>query len=296
MTPPSIETRHCAILSMDKLDDFECYDYLLDQPLAERGWQTHTVSWRDTSIDWDQFDVVLIRSPWDYQDDPQQFLNVLRNIDASSARLENPLTLVEWNIEKTYLRDLQRSGITIVPTLWPETFSKEQLAGFFESLSTDELVIKPIVSANADNTFRLTLQQAIDASDTLADIFSQRPFMVQPFMSSIIEEGEFSLFFFAGAYSHAILKTPKAGDFRVQEEHGGRLKKIEPENLLLTLAQQANAVLTPLPLYSRLDFVRTNHSFAIMEIELIEPSLYFNMDADSPQRFARAFDQWISEK
>lgn len=280
---------------MDNLDDFESYDHLLDRPLADLGWQTHSVSWRDASIDWNRFDVVLIRSPWDYQQDPEHFLSVLHNIEDSSARLENSLALVEWNIRKTYLRDLQQAGIRIVPTLWPDHFSSTDIPLYFDTFESDEIIIKPVVSANADNTFRLNPQQAMEASNTLASIFSHRPFMLQPFMPAIIDEGEFSLFFFAGDYSHAILKTPKAGDFRVQEEHGGRLKTIEPPVHLLEQAQQANDFLSPSPLYSRLDYVRDGDTFLIMEIELIEPSLYFNMDEESPQRFARAFDQWMSK-
>ncbi len=119
--------------------------------------------------------------------------------------------------------------------------------------------------------------------------------MVQQFMDSVIDEGEFSVFFFGEDYSHTILKTPQKGDFRVQEEHGGRLKSIaHPEKELLKAARNLLETLNPKPLYSRMDYVRTpQNSFALMELELIEPSLYFNMDPQSPQRFARIFDEWM---
>ena len=115
--------KHCAILSMDQLDDFESYDDLLDEPLANIGWKTRTVSWRDNSIDWNQFDVVVIRSTWDYQDDPDLFIQQLKRIDQSSARLENPLELVLWNINKTYLKELEQKGSCIVPTLWGKSLN-----------------------------------------------------------------------------------------------------------------------------------------------------------------------------
>ncbi|MCK5665993.1 MAG: hypothetical protein KAI17_21035, partial [Thiotrichaceae bacterium] len=260
--------KNCAILSMDQLDDFESYDHLLDEPLAKLGWKTHLVSWRNESIDWNQFDVVVIRSTWDYQDDPELFIQQLKRIDQSSARLENPLELVLWNINKKYLSELETKGARIVPTLWGEQLNRAELLLYFQQLQTDEIVIKPVISANADNTFRLRINKAQKLSEQLVAIFSAKDFMVQPFMHSIITEGEFSLFFFGGEYSHTILKKPKQHDFRVQEEHGGTLLKVEPEKELLQQATELNQKLYPAPLYSRLDFVRTQSGFAVMEVEL----------------------------
>jgi len=119
--------------------------------------------------------------------------------------------------------------------------------------------------------------------------------LLQPFIESIVTEGEFSLFFFGSEYSHAILKTPKKSDFKVQEEHGGVLTTIEAESSLLVCARQVLAAVNPKPLYSRVDFIRTPSGFALMELELIEPSLYFNMDPSSPARFASVFGQWMEQ-
>lgn len=126
----------------------------------------------------------------------------------------------------------------------------------------------------------------------LSATYANQPVMVQPFMENIINEGEFSLFYFDGSYSHAILKTPEAGDFRVQEEHGGRLQSIKADYSLKQAGRKIMQVLPETPLYARVDVVRIgdNH-FALMELELIEPSLYFNMDEKSPDRFARAFNR-----
>jgi len=283
---------------MDDLSDFECYDNLLDQPLEQLGWQTQLVSWRSENVNWHQFDAVIIRSPWDYQDDASAFISVLEEIDSSSAVLQNSLATVRWNIDKIYLKSLAENKVSIVPTLWEKNFSGNELAGFFSHFNCQQLVIKPRVSANADNTFWLKKNTAEQFISQLETIFSQSEFMVQPFMSSVINEGEFSLFYFDGQYSHAILKTPQADDFRVQEEHGGRLQAITPEKTLLAQAENTLAAITKLtgemPLYARVDFVRfsdetTSDAFALMEAELIEPSLYFNTDGSSAQRFANAF-------
>lgn len=284
----------CAFLTMDNLDEFEVYDDLLLDPLSKLGWSVDMVSWRDRNAEWNRYEAVIIRSPWDYQQDAPRFLNVLKAIEQSTARLENPLELVKWNIDKTYLRELQEKGVLIVPTIWGENLTTDKLADAFEQLSTRELVIKPTVSANADNTFRLKKESTPNNEKEILQIFSTRTFMIQPFMESIVSEGEFSLFYFGGVYSHTILKTPAPGDFRVQEEHGGILTSVEPVTKLLHRAQQTMQHLEPQPLYARADYVRTaENDFALMELELIEPSLYFNMDEESPERFARIFDRWM---
>lgn len=289
--------KSCAFLSMDSLEEFECYDRLLFEPLANRGWTVEEVSWRNKQINWGQFEAVIIRSPWDYQQDPTAFISTLQKIDQSSAQLENKLDLVKWNLDKTYLRDLQNQQIEIVPTLWETAFDKEEYPYFFDKFETDEIIIKPTVSANADDTFRIKQDQREGYIPELSKIFSNRPFLVQPFMNSIITEGEFSLFFFGDTYSHSILKTPKRTDFRVQEEHGGKLKKIEPEQDLLKSAREILSTLHPDPLYARIDYVRTPaNTFALMELELIEPSLYFNMDSKSAERFAKVFDRRMKEQ
>jgi len=287
----------CAFLTMDSLDEFEVYDDLLIKPLSQLGWSVDMVSWRDRQVDWNTFEAVIIRSPWDYQQDAQLFMQVLEEIDQSSARLENPLDLVKWNIDKTYLRELEQEGILIVPTLWGRRLEAEQLDKAFEQLDTRELVLKPTVSANADDTFRVKQEVKLRIKKEMLRTFYDRAYMIQPFMKSIVTEGEFSLFYFGGEYSHTILKTPAKGDFRVQEEHGGILASVEPETKLLKRAQQTMARLQPEPLYARADYVRTeDDDFALMELELIEPSLYFNMDPESPRRFARIFDRWMEEK
>ena len=278
--------RRCAFLTMDSTQAFVTYDHLLHEPLAECGWQVDEIPWR-ADADWDAYEVVVVRSPWDYQDDPKHFWQVLETIDRSAARLENPLALVRWNLRKTYLRELETRGLPIVPTRWLEHLVPGDLSALFEALG-DEIVVKPVVGANADDTFRLT--RDADFAEVAAT-FADRACMVQPFVQAVVDEGEFSLFYFGETYSHAILKTPSRGDFRVQEEHGGAIRAVEPETALRTVSDAVFAALSPRPLYARTDFVRLATGFALMEVELIEPSLYFPYDPASPARFADAFVQ-----
>lgn len=277
------------MLSMDDTEAFFVYDSMLFEPLAKYGWQGEEVSWRDNSLNWNDFDVVIVRSTWDYQDSPEEFMACLQRIEASSARLENSLATMTWNIDKSYLKDVESKGVRIVPTLWFAQFDAEAIRDGFRHFGADECILKPLVSANADHTYRLTATDFEANLSVLEEVFQHRAFMMQPFIKTIVEEGEYSLFYFTSRYSHTILKMPKQDDFRVQEEHGGQLALVEPEPELKAVAEQTLKTLPDDPLYARLDFIRTEQGFAVMEVELIEPSLYFNMDDESAQRFADAF-------
>jgi hypothetical protein len=268
-------------------------DYSLSfEPMAALGWRTETVVWNDTSINWDSYDAVYICTPWDYPENPDLFMRVLQTIDASSAHLINPLSLVEWTLVKTYLRDLEEHGAKIVTSIWFDDIDAAQIPRWFDALSTDKIVIKPDVGANAQDTYVLSNPVSEELAGHLLETFNERPFFVQPFMQNVQSEGEFSLFFFGGEYSHAILKTPEQGDFRTQEEHGADIKSITASRRLIEAAQNVLALVDPVPVYVRADFVRgaADH-FLLMELELIEPSLYLRTDAGAADRFARAFDE-----
>ena len=129
----------------------------------------------------------------------------------------------------------------------------------------------------------------LDTWEELEQTFERRPFFVQPFIDSVQSEGEYSLFFFGGDYSHAILKRPRPGDFRTQEEHGADILSIDAPPALIATARSVLGVVSPQPVYVRADFVRdTGARFRLMELELIEPSLYFRTDPGSASRFAKA--------
>lgn len=275
-------TRRICFLSMDDLAGYVSDDELAVPHLAELGIRTDTLSWR-TAVAWSEFDAVIIRTPWDYQKYPQEFLAALEDIE-SRTTLHNPLNIVRWNLDKTYLRDLAEKGVRIVPTLWHQRYDAASFEGWLDDLATDEVIIKPTVSATAAYTYRL---REFDAS--LIPVFAEREFLVQPFVSSILDEGEYSLFYFNGEYSHAIVKRPKPADFRVQEEHGGIITEIVADDAMRAAAADVLTHVDEDLLYARVDLVRdTDGRFALMELELIEPSLYLRMNADAPRRFAAA--------
>ena len=280
-----------AYLTMDDMGDFVTDFHLSIVPMKELGWHVETVPWR-SQVDWSEFDAVYICTPWDYPEYPRQFLDVLVSIDASRALLINDLSLVRWTLEKTYLRDVERGGSTIVPSTWHDGFESVNIANLFAEHRSERIVIKPTVGANAKDTFVLTDPVGAEQLRELRQVFANRAFLVQPFIENIQREGEFSLFFFNGEYSHAIQKTPKAGDFRVQEEHGADISPLRPPDTLLETASALFAQIKPLPTYGRGDWVRdADDRFLLMELELIEPSLYLRTDRGAAARVARARDE-----
>ena len=282
----------CAFLTMKDLSNFECYDNQLVEPMSNNGWECYFIPWDKEKIDWNYFDLAIVRSTWDYQGRIKEFLKVLADIDSSNCILQNSLDLIKWNIDKTYLEILYQKEIKIVPSLFFKKFSTDKLKNSFSYFSTDKLIIKPCISANADDTFILKKDKYFDMRSQLKDLFNNRRFIIQPFIENIITEGEYSLIFFKKKHSHTLLKKPKKNDFRVQEEHGGKLQLVTNTNK--KMLKFAKNVIDKLPnecLYSRIDLVRNKRSYLLMEIELIEPSLYFNLNPEAAYTFSSIIDK-----
>lgn len=288
--------KRCAFLAMDSVEGWSIDADLGIAPLEALGWQVEQVPWRSGNARWDDVDAVYIGTPWDYPEDVDRFLAVLEQIDASRAVLVNPLALVRWNLPKTYLRDLESRGAAIVPSRWGEHLVPGALEASFDELAAERLVVKPVVSTNARDTFLLARDEARNAEPELLRVFGRRAFVAQPFIEQVQSEGEYSLFYFGDAFSHAIVKKPKARDFRVQEEHGASIDAVtSPESALVAAADRILELVRPAPAYARCDLVRgPDGRFLLMELELIEPSLYLRMHPDAPARFAAAFDAYVT--
>lgn len=282
--------RRCALLSMDDLSGFYTYEQATFPHFEASGWTAEEVSWR-ADADWSAYDLVVIRTPWDYQAEAEAFLATLERI-SSVTLLENEVAICRWNLAKTYLQDLEAAGVPIVPTDWNQAGQGLDEA-VYDRLGCAEIVVKPVISANADYTYRIARDAFHDHAEVLSRDFAERAYMVQPFLAEVVREGELSLFYFAGAYSHAVLKTPAEEDFRVQEEHGGTIRAVSPEPAALAAGDRVLAATPGDPLYARVDLVREGGGWLLMELELIEPSLYFPYDEGSPRRFVGAcIERW----
>jgi glutathione synthase/RimK-type ligase-like ATP-grasp enzyme len=204
----------------------------------------------------------------------------------TQTRLINSLEIVKWNHHKGYLKELEDKDVLIVPTVF---FTFPQKVAIPPGWQQDKFILKPCVSASSYNTFVVTRQELED--DSYRSKLFNTDWMLQPFMEEILK-GEISLHYFNSHFSHAIIKVPKAGDFRVQEEYGGNIVPYTPSEYLLSEAKKILSHINEPLLFARIDVVPMNNDFALMELELIEPSLYFRKDPKSAERFVEALDQF----
>lgn len=282
--------RRVALLTTSLGPDYVTDDHLVVPLLAERGIEASFVRWREYQ-DWTIYDLVVVRSTWDYQRHLDDFLGTLATI-AAATRLENPLHLQRWNVRKTYLQDLASEGIPVVPTVWSDGLAAGDLARLLREVGTGDVVLKPVVGASGEDAFRIPPEGAADQEQELLATFDGRPLMIQPFLSAVLEVGEISVVWIDGEVSHALRKVPRRGEFRSQEEHGGIPKRIALEPALSSAAAavaEAVARRSPRsPLYGRVDFLPGPDGWLVGELELVEPSLYLRLDPGAARRLADA--------
>jgi glutathione synthase/RimK-type ligase-like ATP-grasp enzyme len=280
MPTPRIAIATCAGYAGLKGDD-----ELLREALRERGAEALSVVWDEGGTEWDAFDLCLVRSTWDYHEKYEEFLAWAGRVEAATA-LRNPAPLIAWNSDKTYLRELAGQGVRTVPTVWVERGSDADLDEILAREGWGEAVVKPVVDLGAKNLRRVRPGEDPGA---LESILRRHDAMVQPFLPSLESEGETSLIFIAGAFSHAVQKRPAAGDFRVQSIWGGTVASAIPEARQLQIAKQTLAILDETPIYARVDLVEgLDGNPALIELELIEPNLYLSTNPDAAGHLADA--------
>lgn len=261
------------------------------EALRKRGVKVTPVIWDETAPEkLQEFDRVVVRSIWDYQYKLPQFEKWLSELVRLDIRTLNPPGLMQWNLSKRYLTELQAEhDIPIVPTTWIEQNSanfSSQLA----CLSWERLIAKPEISASANLTFDLRRTQTSEIESAVREIQKRSAVMIQPFCESILTVGETSLVYFSDGnsprLSHVISKRPKSGDFRIQHEHGGIYERIEPSRGLLALGDRAVSTLEPGWLFARVDIVNCDGQLCLGELEAIEPQLYFRWAPEAAETFA----------
>lgn len=298
--------KRIAVLRWNKLPSFVTWDIpntdellaednLVLKGLKEHGVEAVSIVWNQSDVDWNQFDAALIRSTWDYIDEKAGFLNVLSQIEASSCKLFNPLDTVRWNIDKHYLFDLKERGVSIVPTHLVSGFDPGTLQKMFEEGEWESAILKPTLGGGGANSYRVSSNELDGTLKKLAAQKPRRTYLLQPFIDSIITEGEWSFIYFNRQLSHVLLKRPAPDDYRVQGIYGGTVEVTEPVTRDLL---QAETIMGKLPfdtLYARLDLVRVNGDLAVMEVELIEPILSFNLFPKGVENFVRAIASVLGE-
>lgn len=260
----------------------------LHQFLTQKGLQVTLEVWDDPAVDWGKYELVLLKSPWDYFDKIGTFYTWLDRLEELRVRVLNPISIVRWNADKRYLVELQEKGERVVPTLWLEQGSRLDVATVFEQLQSDKIIVKPAVSGGAKNTFALTPPEAEAQAESINSLLQQESFLAQSFIPEIQTKGEWSFLFFNGEYSHAVLKTAKAGDFRVQHFFGGTIHTPEPPAHLLEAAHNLVDKYAQGCLYARVDGIERAGELVLMELELIEPFLFMATSEGAIERYYEA--------
>ncbi|MEQ7873784.1 hypothetical protein ABDK56_07230 [Sphingomonas sp. ASV193] len=256
--------------------------------LRDAGMTVEARPWTDAG-DVGGFDAVLALVAWGYQLDAVGWHGLLDRLEAEARCVLNPVPVLRWNSDKAYLVELAERGIPTIPTRRYRAFDEAAL-GEARAAYGDSLVIKPPVSAGAHGTHRL------GAGDGVPDDARGRDILVQPFFPAVQDEGEYSLLFFGGRFSHALVKRPKSGDYRVQPHLGGREAPVDPPAGAVALAQAALAAAPAPPAYARADLLRgPDGTLRVIELELIEPALWLDLSPGAPSAFAAAVREAIGK-
>lgn len=272
-----------TLITCAEFPDLDPDDRLLANALEALGLSVNSTVWSDQSVDWSASKLCLIRSTWDYDKRQDEFLNWLDQV-STATQLCNDATLIRWNIDKSYLQNLAEKGIRIIPTRWLNADDEIFSSQLVEQFGLD-LVLKPTVGLGGAGVVRINLreQKEVEFESSLRHLKKSGKIMVQPFIQSVLHEGEHSLVFFEGQFSHAICKSPFA-----QMAYAGLAGEttITPTAEEIQFGEKVLAQLPKLALYARVDVVSVNGHIHLMELELIEPSLYFSYSDNSEQVLA----------
>jgi glutathione synthase/RimK-type ligase-like ATP-grasp enzyme len=283
---PSVALATCAALP-----ELDAEDAPLIPALRQAGVEGVPLVWNDPDVAWGTFDLVVVRTTWDYPNKIAAFLAWADRV-AASRRLWNPVSLLRWNTDKLYLRELSERGVPIVPTRWLPRGDTPDLRRLLADEGWADAVVKPVVSAGARRTRMVRPDSLEEGQRFLGEQLTQRAMMVQPYVAEVSTAGELSLLYFNGRFSHAVRKIPAAGDFRVQTEHGGRVLAVQPTSLELAAGQRVLDALGGDTLYARIDLLPTGDGILrLLELEVTEPSMFLTWDAGAPDRFAAAIMQ-----
>lgn len=273
-----------ALVTFSPYPDLIYGDALLPPALDGLGLQWQAIPW-DADVDWSQYDALVLRSTWDYFLRYAEFSSWLEHIEG--LNVWNPLPLVRWNSDKRYLEQLAAQGIRIPPTRFVQELT--DLRTIQAEENWEQVVVKPCISGGAMGMF-LSSDDAAHDQVQFEALLQSSAAMVQPLLQEI-QNGEYSFIFFRAAeisFSHAVIKRPKSDDIRVQTEFGGITKQVAPAPTLLAQARAILDVIESDWLYARVDGIVMEGQFTLMELEMIEPELFFDHDDAAPLRFAQA--------
>lgn len=271
-------------------------DRLVVEALENKGFRVTRISWSDPTFDWSSTKAVIFRTTWDYFYRFQEWKAWLTST-SKVTQMINSHTLIQWNMDKHYLGDLEKKGINIPDSRFIEVGEKTSLSALLEETGWTNCILKPCVSGTARHTYKLNAENVSEHEDIFQELIRSEALMLQPFLKNIVEKGEISMIVIGGQFTHAVLKVAKGGDFRVQSDFGGAVHHYEPSDEEMVFAEKAVAACDPQPLYARVDIIEDNNiELAVIELEMIEPELWFRMNPKAAEVLADAIENQLSSK
>jgi hypothetical protein len=292
--PEQVVPRRLALATSVDYPAVQADDRHLVDVLATLGVQSSVCVWNDPAVDWAAFDAVLIRTIWDYFRHYPDFLRWLDTLDTLRVPTLNASALLRWNSDKRYLLELAQHGVAIIPT---QLARAGHLHEVLSTMPAQHVVVKPAISGGAWHTLR-GIVGTTEFAQALAQLPPEADYLVQPFMPEVARDGEWSLLYFGGTFSHAVLKRPAAGDYRVQGEHGGSVGPATPTPAMLEDADRTLAAVARLGhgdhLYVRVDGVVSAGQLLVMELEMIEPFLFLGAQPEAAARLAQLITERLT--
>tara|TARA_B110000902_G_scaffold226473_1_gene265142 strand:- start:1472 stop:2383 length:912 start_codon:yes stop_codon:yes gene_type:complete len=269
-------------------------DRLVMEGLEKLNLRTIKKDWNDTNFNWSSTKSAIFRSTWDYFDQFSNFRNWL-DLVKDQCYLINPYQQINWNLDKHYLIDLQKLDLPIVESVFVSKKTNLNLETISKSKNWKDIVIKPTISGAARHTYLLKNEEIKNFQEKWLSLTSMEDFMVQEFQNNILSSGEIAVMLFGGKYSHSVLKKAKKGDFRVQDDFGGSVEKINPSLEIIQLAEKTIKSLKTIPIYARVDIIFDNNNRPVIsELELIEPELWFRFKEDSAYKLAEIVKDFLN--
>ncbi len=259
-------------------------DQIVGDELKKLGLKVTRKSWDDPSFDWSHTKCAIFRATWDYFERYKEFAQWYDKT-AERTIFINSKSLIDWNIDKHYLNDLNENGINIPDTFIIEPQTKTTLEAAINKAKTlykytsDDFVLKPCIAGGARHTYKFNVSEIDAYEKVFQQLIADEAMMLQEFQTNIVKGGEISMMVFNGEFTHAVLKIAKPGDFRVQDDYGGTVHEYKPSQEEIDFATATVRAAPKLPVYARVDiFKDNNEKWALAELEIFEPELWFRFN------------------
>ena len=268
------------------IDQVLLEDKILIDALSKKNLKVTKKDWADTSFNWKETKNVIFRTTWDYFDRFEEFFSWLKQTK-SKTNFINSYEIINWNIDKNYLKELEKDGVNIAPTIFLKKGEKISLGELLSISKWKEAVIKPAISGAARHTYKINTKNYTEYEIIFNQLTSNESMLFQKYLYNITDKGEISLIMIGGEYTHAVKKIAKKGDFRVQDDHGGKVEKYNASDLEIEFAHSCLKKCRYSPIYARVDIIYNNNNQpTLSELELIEPELWFRNCPESAELLA----------